>query len=64
MTEIVLNRDYYHRQREIDHWCCEQFGALQLRTGEERWGVNRHFGYSHFYFKYKEDATLFSLKWL
>ena len=62
MMNITLNRDYYHKQDEILAWTIKQFGDLSQPS--MRWVMREGFGNQYYWFKYEQDAILFSLKWL
>jgi hypothetical protein len=66
MTEIRLDRDYYHLHQQIGAWCEEHFGAVDLfdKTKNIRWYRDMMFGYQTFTFHRDEDATFFSLCWV
>ena len=56
--EITLNRDYYHKQREIVNWCLIHFGY-----DDQRWSWSSIFGSTFFYFTEEKDYSWFILKW-
>ena len=45
--------------REMFIWCVETFGAQYSGEFPRRWRCIS----GHFYFKYKEDAMMFMLRW-
>ncbi len=65
MIEVVLNRNYYHKQDEIYKWCMEQFGKNggYTPTPEATWHYSIAFGQQIVAFKNGPDASLFALKW-
>lgn len=66
MTEVTLDRDYYHLHRQIGTWCEEHFGPVDVFDKEKniRWHREMMFGHQNFYFKKGEDATFFCLHWV
>jgi hypothetical protein len=66
MTEIRLDRDYYHLHNKIGAWCDQQFGQQDFYApeGSKRWWRDMMFGYQDFHFKNDEDATFFTLYWI
>lgn len=66
MTEIRLDRDYYHLHNKIGAWCEEHFGPLDFfdQTKNIRWNRDMIFGYQDFTFHHEADATFFALYWI
>jgi hypothetical protein len=64
MTEIRLDRDYYHLHRKIGAWCEQQFGPVDVVCKDNRWHREMTFGYQDFTFQHESDATFFALHWI
>jgi hypothetical protein len=66
MTEIRLDRNYYHLHQKIGAWCEEQFGPVDFfdRSKNLRWHRDMMFGYQDYTFHNDKDATFFSLVWI
>ena len=65
MTNIRLDRNYYHLHDQIGRWCQENFGPVELYNhGNCRWSRDMMFGYQDYYFTEEADATFFTLKWV
>jgi len=59
VTDIVLDRDYYHLHPEIYEWCNEHFGIMTTT-----WNRHMHFGNQYYTFENDADATYFALRWV
>lgn len=66
MTEIRLDRNYYHLHIQIGQWCEEQFGPVDFFTpgNNQRWWRNMAFGYQEYHFAKEADASFFTLYWV
>jgi hypothetical protein len=65
VTEIRLNRDYYHLHPKIGAWCEEHFGPVDFyNLSNGRWHRDMMFGYQDYTFQHDEDATFFALYWI
>ena len=66
MTQIKLDRAYYHLHEQIGAWCEEHFGPIDLFTPDttQRWYRNMLFGYQEYHFAEEADASFFTLKWI
>lgn len=69
---VEFDKRRYHEQREMIEWCREYFGAHKYDwmyseplswEGLGTWGVSTMFGNTFFYFKNKNDAMWFKLRW-
>jgi hypothetical protein len=66
MTEIRLDRQYYHLHQDIGAWCADHFGPVDFfdKTKNLRWHRDMAFGYQNFTFHRDEDASFFTLYWI
>lgn len=66
MTEVRLDRNYYHLHEPIGRWCEEHFGAVDFfkSDNDQRWYRNMMFGYQDYHFAREADASFFTLRWV
>ena len=65
MTEIRLDREYYHLHVKIGKWCEQHFGPVDFyNKGNNRWSREMRFGYQDFMFHRDADASFFALHWV
>jgi hypothetical protein len=67
MTEIRLDRKYYHLHTQIGQWCEEHFGPVDFFTpgnNQQRWYRTMAFGYQDYHFAEEADASFFTLYWI
>lgn len=55
---VKVNEDNTQDITPVELWLGEQFG-----TFKGRWNVVYQYNHTDFYFKEKEDAMIFSLRW-
>lgn len=74
-TTLVLGREHYHLQRDMEQWCEQNIGKNKSnknwvfnepKSWEDLgdWCMSSMFGNTFFYFKRDEDAMMFALKWM
>jgi hypothetical protein len=64
ITSISFNKRRYHEIDIMLDWCRERIGTGgYMDSPEHLWTVTSIYGYTTFYFRRAQDATLFQLRW-
>lgn len=68
MTELALDRKYYHLHTEMIEWARKNIGTGGWRRPNtergDTWGLIIAFGHQQWYFINEKDAMIFTLKWI